>query len=76
MNNNIYITVLDFLQGETFEYEFIDGQDFSDELSDFYLYIESFLSGKGHIINNIHYMVNQKPITKVQIQGLEYSDYV
>ena len=74
MNNNIYITVLDFLQGETFEYEFINGQSFSDDFCK--TDIESFLSGKGHVINNIHYMGNQKPITKVQIQGLEYSDYV
>jgi hypothetical protein len=74
MNNNLYITVLDFLQGETYEYEFINGQDFFDDFckND----IESFLSGKDHIINNIHYMVNKKPITKVQIQGVEYSDYV
>jgi len=72
--NNVYIIVLDFLQGETYQYEFIDGKDFSDDFCK--TDIESFLSGNGHIINNIHYMVNKKPITKVQIQGLEYSDYV
>ena len=74
MNNNIYITVLDFLQGETYEYQFIDGQDFSDDFckND----IEGFLRGNGHVINSVHYMVNKKPITKVQIQGMEYSDYV
>ena len=72
--NNVYITVLDFLQGETFEYEFINGQDFSDDFCK--TDIESFLRGNGHVINSVHYMVNKKPITKVQIQGMEYSDYV
>ncbi len=71
--NNVYITVLDFLLPETVQYEFIDGKDFYDDFckND----IEGFLRGKGHVINNIHYMVNQEPITKVQIDGLEYSDY-
>jgi len=74
MNNNVYITVLDFLQGETYEYELIDGKDFSDDFCK--TDIEGFLNGNGHIINNIHYMVHKNPMTKVQIQGLEYSDYV
>ena len=53
MNNSIYITVLDMLQGETYEYEYINGKDFFDESYDInhlvltHRYdIESFLEHK------------------------------
>jgi hypothetical protein len=64
VTDNIYVTVLDFSQGETYQYEFTDDEVF-DEISNGD--IEDFLKNQGHRIKDIEYCVHRNPINKVRI---------